>query len=451
MTTTYEVNFDGIVGPTHNYGGLSHGNVASTNHAAKESNPKKAALQGLAKMKFLMDLGLKQAVLPPHERPHMSTLRRLGFEGSDKDMLAKAYTADSSLLANCCSASAMWAANAGTISPAPDCLDQRLHITPANLTSNFHRSIEHETTLTLFRTIFSDTSLFAVHDVLPTSSQFGDEGAANHTRLCKSYDGPGLEFFVYGKHAFASGKPKPRHFPARQSMEASQAIARLHGVKPGQSYFCQQNPIAIDAGVFHNDVASVGNQNVLIYHEQAFFDCKKVIEDLTELYGNLCEQDLCAVKVSGHEVTISEAVQSYLFNSQLVTVPDAGMIMICPIECEENRVVKKCVERLISNNNNPIRGVHYIDLRQSMQNGGGPACLRLRVVLNDMQISKLGASILLNEHLHSTLVAWVEKHYRDRLSIEDLADPSLLKESRTALDELSGILKLGSIYEFQKI
>ena len=25
----YEVNFDGLVGPTHNYAGLSYGNVAS--------------------------------------------------------------------------------------------------------------------------------------------------------------------------------------------------------------------------------------------------------------------------------------------------------------------------------------------------------------------------------------------------------------------------------------
>src|SRR3954449_10665729 len=97
--TEHEVNFDGIVGPTHNYAGLSFGNVASMSHRRAVSSPKQAALQGLAKMKFLHGLGVMQAVLPPHERPHLPTLRRLGFTGDDADILAKVVREDPTLLA----------------------------------------------------------------------------------------------------------------------------------------------------------------------------------------------------------------------------------------------------------------------------------------------------------------------------------------------------------------
>jgi succinylarginine dihydrolase len=51
--------------------------------------------------------------------------------------------------------------------------------------------------------------------------------------------------------------------------------------------------------------------------------------------------------------------------------------------------------------------------------------------------------------LGAELVAWVERHYRDRLVPADLCDPALARESFTALDELTGILRLGSIYDFQ--
>lgn len=60
----YEVNFDGLVGLTHHYAGLSFGNEASTRHQNTLSNPRLAAKQGLLKMKALADLGYKQGVLP---------------------------------------------------------------------------------------------------------------------------------------------------------------------------------------------------------------------------------------------------------------------------------------------------------------------------------------------------------------------------------------------------
>lgn len=444
-----EYNFDGLVGPTHNYAGLSLGNMASTKNKNTASNPQKAALQGLEKMKFLMDLGLKQAVIPPQERPHIYTLKKLGFSGSDTEILEKAFHRDPQLLFNCSSASSMWTANAATISPKADCQDGRLHISIANLANKFHRSIEHKLTYKVLSIIFKDDEHFAIHEALPSSNQFGDEGAANHTRLCLDFSKQGLEFFVFGKYAFQSGKPKPKYFPGRQTFEASSAICRRHNLKPNSFFFAQQNPIAIDSGVFHNDVIAVGNQNVLLYHEQAFFDAKETIQKLEQQFQELTGYPLCSVKVSGHELTIKEAVHSYLFNSQLVTLNDQSMALIAPAECENNRIVNKCIDRIIGNNDNPITQAHYLNLRQSMNNGGGPACLRLRVVLDDIQTSKLGGSCILDEALYLKLYEWVKTHYRDKLEPQDLADPQLLIETRQALDQLSQILNLGSVYQFQ--
>ena len=85
----WEVNFDGLVGLTHHYAGLSFGNEASTRHRFQVSNPRLAAKQGLLKMKKLADAGFPQAVIPPHERPFIPVLRQLGFSGSDEQVLEK--------------------------------------------------------------------------------------------------------------------------------------------------------------------------------------------------------------------------------------------------------------------------------------------------------------------------------------------------------------------------
>src|SRR5207248_4434793 len=135
--TTIEVNFAGLPGPTHNYSGLAEGNLASERHRSRVSNPRQAALQGLAKMKALADRGFAQAVLPPHERPDMAALRAVGFAGDDSAMLRSAAKAAPQLLAACSSAAAMWVANAATVSPSTDTADARVHFTPANLVSHF--------------------------------------------------------------------------------------------------------------------------------------------------------------------------------------------------------------------------------------------------------------------------------------------------------------------------
>ncbi|MDP5291172.1 N-succinylarginine dihydrolase [Oceanimonas sp. CHS3-5] len=443
--TVREANFDGLVGPTHNYAGLSWGNVASNRHARSTSNPRQAALQGLDKMKALVDLGLIQGVLAPQERPDMTTLRRLGFSGSDAEVLDKAFREDPLLLAACCSASAMWTANAATVSPGADTHDGRVHFTPANLVNKFHRSLEHEVTGRILQRVFADETHFCHHPALPAHEDFGDEGAANHTRLHDDH-GRGLELFVYGRSAHRPDTPAPQRYPARQTLEASRAVARLHGLQEHNSAFIQQNPDVIDQGVFHNDVIAVGNGNVLFYHQQAFLDPHGMQD---EILAKLPDAGLHFIEVSDSEVPVADAVNSYLFNTQLVTLSPGHMALIAPTECAETPSVKAYLDRLTAMST-PIREVRFMDVKQSMQNGGGPACLRLRVAMSDTELSAVNPACLMNDRLHRRLSDWVNRHYRDRLSPNDLRDPALLMESRTALDELTQILELGAVYPFQR-
>ncbi|HTN33213.1 MAG TPA: N-succinylarginine dihydrolase [Marinobacter sp.] len=440
-----EANFDGLVGPTHNYAGLSWGNVASKSNVHAVSNPREAALQGLAKMKRLADRGYTQGILPPHERPHIPTLRSLGFEGTDAQILNKAAKTNPAILAAVTSASCMWTANAATVSPSADTRDHRVHFTPANLSAKFHRSIEHIVTGRLLKAMFTDECYFAHHSALPSVSHFGDEGAANHTRLCSTYGDPGVELFVYGQEAFNDSAPVPKKYPARQTREASEAIARLHGLQDKNLVFAQQNPDAIDAGVFHNDVIAVGNGNTLFYHEMAFLDEDRVLADIR---ARLTGAELQAVRVSANEVPIRDAVASYLFNSQLLNTPD-GMLLAVPGECREVISVSRYLDKLVASGG-PINAVEVFDVKQSMRNGGGPACLRLRVVLTDDELNAMHSGVLLTDELYERLTGWVGAHYRDRLSQDELADPMLLNEVRKALDELTGILGLGSVYDFQR-
>ena len=443
----FEVNFDGLVGPTHNYAGLSVGNIASLKNAGEIARPKEAALQGLRKAKSLKDLGLKQGILAPHQRPELEVLKRIGFTGSPEQIIEKAFKRAPEILAACYSSSPMWTANAATISPSADSIDGKVHITPANLNSKFHRSIEPELTGNILKQTLKDENFFVHHRHLPEGLHFGDEGAANHTRFCSEYGKPGVEFFVYGRHAFHAGKPHPKKFPARQTLEASQAIARLHGLDPSKTDFAQQDPATIDAGVFHNDVISVGNKNVYFYHEKALLNTDAVLAEIKEKFG---DSQFHFVKVPDNQVSVQDAVETYLFNSQLVSLNETEMAIVLPQECEENPRVKAYLEEL-KELENPIKEIKIYDVKQSMKNGGGPACLRLRVCLSESEIKGVNPSTMLSENLYSQLVNWVEKHYRDELTANELRDPKLLYECQRALDELTQIMDLGSVYPFQKI
>ncbi len=442
-----EANFDGLVGPTHNYAGLSFGNVASQTNEKSIANPLAAARQGLRKMKRLADLGFLQGVLPPQERPSVRLLRELGFSGNDARVIERAAKDAPELLAAASSASAMWTANAATVSPSADTHDGRLHFTPANLTSKLHRAIEHEATRRTLAAIFADEKRFAVHEALPGTPALGDEGAANHTRFCSAYGARGVEFFVYGRSEYRRG-PEPVRYPARQTFEASRAVAQRHGLDEAATVYAQQSPDVIDAGVFHNDVIAVGNRETLFCHERAFVDQKAVYDRLrTQLAGLGANFEV--IEVPDARVSVSDAVSSYLFNSQLLARPEGGNVLVVPQECSENPRVAAYLADLAAGSG-PIGEVLVFDLRESMKNGGGPACLRLRVVLTDAEQQAVAPGVWMNDTLFGKLDAWIGKHYRDRLAPADLADPRLIDESRTALDELTQILGLGSLYDFQR-
>lgn len=443
---TREFNFDGLVGPTHNYGGLSFGNIASTQHASAQSNPREAALQGLAKIRSLYLRGVGQGLLPPQERPDLATLRQLGFSGSDRHVIESAWKNAPELLVPCYSASSMWAANAATVSPSADTADGRVHFTVANLVSNFHRAIEPKATQEILNAVFQDPDHFAIHPALPSTESFSDEGAANHGRLCATHEDPGLELFVYGHHGTVRSGSDALGYPARQSLNASRAVVRLHQLASSRVIYARQSVDAINAGVFHNDVISVANENVFLYHQDAFSSHTELNEKIGRFFGDLPHYLL---EVPAEEVSLEEAVESYLFNSQLVSLAEDRMLLVLPGEAEEHPGVRACLDRLVSEQN-PITETVSLDLRQSMQNGGGPACLRLRVVLTPDEVSAVRPGCLVNEERIRALETWVRQHYRDRLVPDDLADPDLAREAKEALDQLTDLLDLGPIYRFQR-
>lgn len=445
-----ELNLDGIVGPTHNYAGLSLGNIASSSNMGAVSQPRRAARQGLAKMAALAGLGLPQGYLPPQERPHIPTLRRLGFDGSDERILERVAREEPELLAAVSSASCMWTANAATVTPSRDSNDGRVHFTPANLRAMFHRSIEPPVTRRALRAAFPDQERFTVHEPLPATGPFGDEGAANHTRLTAASspggEHAGVHLFVYGAPSDPA-RPRPRRFPARQDQRAALAIARAHRLGADRFVTAQQSPRAIDLGVFHNDVIAVGNGSLLLIHEEALVDQPQVLDRLRQALGDA----LIVALVRGDELSVEEAVASYLFNSQIVTLPDGSMALVAPEECREHPRARAVVDRLLDDPSIPIAQVLFFDLRESMRNGGGPACLRLRVPLTREELAAMNPCMLHSPERHAQLEAWVDRHYPESLTPADLADPRLLRLSREALDELARLLGLGSIYDFQRV
>ncbi len=222
-------------------------------------------------------------------------------------------------------------------------------------------------------------------------------------------------------------------------------MARQHGLTDAQTVFAQQHPDAIDAGVFHNDVIAVGNGPVLLYHEMAFLDEEGTLDELRTKMAS----PLIPVRVPLEAVSMEDAVASYLFNSQLLSNPDGTMTLVVPGECQEREAVWRTIQDYLLAGNNPISEVVVKDVKQSMRNGGGPACLRLRVVLTEAERAALSGRVLLTNALYTDLTAWVERHYRVRLAPDDLADPQLAEESLVALDELTQLLQIGSVYPFQ--
>lgn len=420
-----ELQLDGLVGPTHNYAGLSLGNLAATANAGRTSSPRAAALQGLAKMRHVRALGVPQGLLLPHDRPAVGWLRDLGFAGDDAAVLASAFRENPALVATISSASAMWTANAATVSPAPDTGDGRTHLSVANLATMPHRSLEWPGTLRQLRLAFADTRHFAVHGAVPET--LGDEGAANHMRLAPAHDQAGVEVFVHG--GAVQGGP----FPARQHVEASAAVARRHGV--ARAILWPQAPEAIAAGAFHNDVVAVANGPVLLAHEQAFADRAGLIDRLSAVVPGFVLVEAPAARIS-----LEDAIRSYLFNAQLLSLADGSMALILPAEARETPTVWDWLQEVVASNSNPIARLDVLDLRESMRNGGGPACLRLRVQLSDAALAAVDPRFLLDEERLDRLEALVSERWPERISPDDLGNPDLWRDARAARAALLDLL-----------
>ena len=439
--TAHEVNIDGLVGPTHNFAGLSLGNRASMQNAGTVSNPKRAALQGLAKMRHLHRLGVPQGIMPPQQRPDPDVLQQLGFR-PDATVADVAGT-DPRLVPLVSSASSMWAANAATVTPSVDAADGRLHLTPANLVSTTHRSFEHRQTQRILAAMFDDPDRFVVHPALPGAAAFADEGAANHGRFCAAHGGPGTHLFVYGRDVH--DPIGSASFPRRQTRLAGELISASHGHDPDRVIRVRQSAEAIDAGAFHNDVVSVVNQHVLFTHSDAFEDQVAVRRQVLDSV-----EGAHIIEVDGADVPLADAISSYLFNSQLVTMPDGTMGLIAPNEVNETATTAAYLTAALADPDHPITSVTTLDVRESMRNGGGPACLRLRVVMTEEEMAAVADRVLVDEQRLDELERWVEQHYRDELTVADLADPTITDDNHRALDELTVLLGLGSIYPFQR-
>jgi succinylarginine dihydrolase len=411
-----EINFDGIVGPSHNYAGLSLGNLASASNAGEVSEPRAAALQGIDKMRANLALGLAQGIFLPHPRPDRAWLAELGTSIEE---------ADATLAANALSASAMWAANAATVSPAPDTADGRCHLTVANLKTMPHRSHEWPATLAQLRVTFASAA-FAVHGPVPTA--FGDEGAANHMRLAPAHGEPGVELFVYGVSGGA--------FPARQHLEASKAVARLNRLDPAQVIFAEQSEAAIAAGAFHNDVVAVANERVLFAHEQAFADKDGL---LAAIEARLPGFEY--VEVPAAEVPLADAIRSYLFNAQLVTAPDGQPMLIVPTEARDTPSVWRWIEGHVAGNG-PIRRVEVVDVRQSMANGGGPACLRLRVVADPGTVDP---RFIVDPAKLDRIADVICRHWPQQIHHDDLQQSALIADVERARGALLDSLGLAEL------
>jgi succinylarginine dihydrolase len=425
-----EVNFDGLVGPSHNYAGLSLGNIASATHAGAVSAPRAAALQGLAKMRRMMALGLRQGLLLPHDRPDAGWLRRMGFAGGDDIAVCRAaWATDPALFRNAFSASAMWTANAATVSPRPDNADGLTHLSVANLASMPHRSIEAEQTGRQLRLLFGGLAGVVVHDPLPAC--FGDEGAANHMRLSAGHGQPGLEIFVHGEGPVGG-------FPARQHRLAAQALARRHQLAPGRALLARQSDAAIGAGAFHNDVVAVANETVLLTHEHAFADRHGLYKQIRH---HLPEAVI--IEVPAARVSLNEAIRSYLFNSQLVTLPDGTMALVLPGEAREVPAVMEWLDELMATGG-PIRQLDFMTLRESMRNGGGPACLRLRVALDESELAGLDQRFLLDEAKADALAALIERHWPEHIAPNQIGDPDLWRQCHGARAALLDLLGFGA-------
>lgn len=425
-----EINIDGMIGPTHHYGGLGVGNIASQTHRDQISNPRQAALEGLAKAKLVSDLGITQTIWLPPSRPKLELLQSLGFQGSPQEQILSAFERAPRVLSAAFSSAFMWAANSATVSPAADTKDGCYHFTPANLISSLHRASEANERQSDFANTFSVIHFHRFHDPLPAVTSLRDEGAANHMRLSDPSGEIGFNIFVYGEEdASKSSETTNTRFMARQTRLASETIARQHQLNPETTFFLRQHPDAISAGVFHNDVIATSHEGVLLHHELAFLDAEEELARLERAFLDRVGQAMVRIVVSNDSLSLTDTVNSYLFNSQLLTPSRTNakdslprMMFVCPMQCHAMESANRLLRSIISDPTNPVDDVQFVKVGQSMSGGGGPACLRLRVPADERTRSQLPYEGLLNESLYESLTRAVERHYPENVSLSSFCD-----------------------------
>jgi succinylarginine dihydrolase len=162
---------------------------------------------------------------------------------------------------------------------------------------------------------------------------------------------------------------------------------------------------------------AVANEQLLFTHEQAFADKDAFYADLRAALPCV---DIIEVPASA--VSLSDAIKSYLFNAQLVTLPDGGMALILPTEARDTPSVWTWLEQMIASNG-PIRQLVPVDVRQSMANGGGPACLRLRVVADPADIDP---RFLVDEAELDGIATIVSQYWPESIAPQDLSDTRLI-------------------------
>lgn len=419
-----EIQVDRLVGPTHHFGGLGVGNVASMSHGGEVSNPAAAALQGLAKMRLVAELTKVQFVLPPQSRPDFELLRGLGFSGSNEDVLKQALDQSRGLLSAACSTSAMWMANAATITGHD--------VTIANLSSSLHRSIEADTTAAELRRLLPDS--FRVHNALSGGHAMRDEGAANHMRLAGDDGRASVHVFVYGDK-----EPRPVRYLPRQSHASFAAIARRHGLAEREFCLLKQSAVAIDAGAFHNDVVAISHGRTLIHHEFAFHQSDREMARLEEQFDSATGQPLVRIEVAESELSIDDAVVTYLFNSQVISPigERVAPVLICPIDVSRHSAAKAIVDHWIAAGH--FADAHYLDLAQSMSGGGGPACLRLRVPMLSQEVDRCNQLQRWTPALHQRCEKVIRDYYPTSIKISDLADAAFIKQSIEAQRQVDAV------------
>lgn len=441
---TCEVNFEGLPGPSYLHAGLPIGNLAAARNAAAISNPRLAAFESIRKMRALHALGVKQVLVPPYPRPSVSLLRACGYTGTDADVILSAGRERPDLLRASYSAAGMWFANAASVSPSSDTGDGRLHVTPSNMVTNVARAIDSRCTDIVMRWLLPE-EIACHHAPLPPSMQLSDEGAANAMRFCRSPGEPGVTTFVFGRTTKLTpagvrkqwGTEVPMVHEARHAYDASEAIARQHGLRPDAVSFIRQNPRAIDGGAFHNDVIATSHENILLFHSDAFVNADQGVSQLRTVVERVCQVELVAIEISAEDLSVEQAVKTYLFNSQIVTVPSGRMVMLVTEQCVQDPQACAVLKRLVADRRIPIDEFYPVALSESMTGGGGPACLRLRVMMTRTERERVPMGAWIDDGLLEWLEEWATTYYRTKLDPTlDVTDPSLAHEVRNALEVL---------------